>query len=1186
MLYSFLRWIVGICILLALLPLKIFAQHQDISFRHLTLNEGLGNNNVFSICKDFRGYMWFGTENGLNKFDGYDFKIYRKEEKNPSTLFHNYCWTIYEDKSHNLWVGTRGGLNLYNREADSFIRLYIDSAQKYNSVEYSVRCIYEDSHNRLWVGTSKGLYQFDRSTKKFKKCLQQLKDKYNFTAIVFKSITEDKDSNLWIGTSQSENGGLIQVRDEKVLNIYQHNPSDATSLSNNNIYFLFADSKNNLWISTKGGCLDKLNKNSGTFTHYSSIHSDLNLQSTDYINMMDEDSEGNLWLGSANGLIIFNPAKNTTSRVMNNPNDNRTLLSNNLAAIYIDELGIVWIGSRFGGIDIFEKQFNTFKHYKYIPESNNSLSFNNVSSFAEDRNGNIWIATDGGGLNYFNPVTKKFIGYNINNKEIGLPNNKTVSLLIDRDNILWVGVWLGGIVKFRIEGSRLIPIDKYPLLNPENKNSNTICSIYQTSNNDIFVSSHIEGLYKYNKNLNTFNLFPLVAKADSQRYPITDCINEDHNGNIWIGSEDRGLFVVEHSSGKVKNYIYNEYGVNCISSTSIFCIHEDKKNRMWFGTDNGLNLFDPFKGTFKVYKEKDGLPSNYICGILEDNNGNLWISTIKGLSKSTIKEENGIVSLDCKNYDISEGLQGLQYNHWAYLKSSKGLMYFGGNNGFNSFCPDSIKISNYVPPVYITGLSLFNKPVLPGPGSPLKKWISETDEIKLASKQKVITLQFVAIDFIDPSKNNYKYKLEGFDKDWNFIGHKREVTYTNLPAGNYTFKVIASNNDGPWITKGATLNLVITPPFWNTLWFKTIILIVLIGLLIGFYLYKTVQIRKRSELMERLVRQRTFEVNSQKEEIEKINILLIEQKNELEAQTEELQSQAEELYNHSEALEHSNKEIQNQRDDLKKAYEELNKYRDQLEDLVIERTRDLNAAKEKAEESDNLKSAFLANMSHEIRTPLNAIIGFAKLLTSSNFSDKEKVDFSLIVEQNSNYLLSLVDDILDISKIESGIIKLNFIPVVVNQVLNDIDFIYNEEVKKLEKHNISILFKTNLPAEILKLEIITDPVRLRQIITNLINNALKYTKAGYVEFGVQFTADNMLQFYVKDTGIGIKKEYTDLIFDRFRKFEDSTTEIYRGTGLGLAIVKQLVELMNGEIWVESEFGIGSTFYFNLPSKKA
>jgi signal transduction histidine kinase len=352
--------------------------------------------------------------------------------------------------------------------------------------------------------------------------------------------------------------------------------------------------------------------------------------------------------------------------------------------------------------------------------------------------------------------------------------------------------------------------------------------------------------------------------------------------------------------------------------------------------------------------------------------------------------------------------------------------------------------------------------------------------------------------------------------------------------------------------------------------------------MIIFYLYKTKQIRERGEQMERLVEKRTIEVKHQKEEIELINTILVEQKNELEAQTEELQAQAEELYNYTEALENSNTEVQKQRDDLSAAYEELNKYRNQLEELVMERTRDLIAAKEKAEESDSLKSAFLANMSHEIRTPLNAIIGFAKLLNSSNFNEKEKIDFTNIVEQNTNYLLNLVDDILDISKIESGIIKINFMPTTINEVLRDIDLIYAEEVKKLELKNISIQFKTRIAPDITTLKIETDPVRLRQVITNLINNALKYTKTGYVEFGCQLSDNNMLLYYVKDTGTGIKKENLEYIFERFRKFDDNSDEIVRGTGLGLAIVKQLVQLMKGVIWVESEYGKGSTFYFTLP----
>lgn len=1182
MLYSFLRGIVSIYILFALLPLKIFAQSQDINFKHYTVDEGLNNNNVLSIYQDYKGYMWIGTEDGLNKFDGYDFSVFRKEEKNSTTLSNNYCLSIYEDRSNNLWVGTHSGLNLFKRDSNNFERFYFDSAQKYNQQEYSIQHIFEDSQRHLWICSSRGLFQFDRITKKFTKCLKELKEKYHINAERFRDIVEDKENNLWISCYSTDDVGLIQVRKGKIVQIYQNDPKNINSLSSNKLYGLFVDSKNNLWIGTRGGGLNKFDIKNNRFIKYLNNPDDPNTLSSNSITAIGETPDGNIWLNSVNGLNILNQGNNKITRIYSNPDDKKSLLSNNLVALYIDKIGTVWIGSRFGGIDIYDKQYNAFYHYNYIPNSKNSLSFNNISSFAEDNEGKIWIATDGGGLNCFHQGTGKFTQYNTSNKTYKLPNDKTVSVFVDKNNILWVGTWLGGMVTYKIEGDKLVLQNEYPLLNSKINSSNSVFSIYQTQNGDIFIAGSVAGLFKYDKTNNTFIPVPLLKGSQDLVPPIVDCIFEDRIGQLLVGTEDRGLFSIDLNSGKIENFTYKEYSESCFSSTSVFCIHKDKHNLIWIGSDFGLNLFDPVNKTFKVFRENDGLPSNYIYGILEDDHENLWLSTSKGISKVAIERGKNNIVIHCRNYDVLEGLQGLQFNRWAFFKSSKGIMYFGGNNGFNAFCPDSIKLNETVPPVYISGLSLFNKPVLPGPGSPLQKCITETNEINLASKQKVITFQFVAINFINPLKNEYKYKLEGFDKDWNSIGHKREVTYTNLPPGNYVFKVIASNNDGLWNTKGASLILIITPPFWNTLWFKVIVFLAFVSFLAGFYFYKTYKIRHRSELMERLVHERTHEVNHQKEEIEKINFVLTEQKNELEAQTEELQSQAEELYNHSEALEKSNEEIQNQRDDLKKAYEELNRYRDQLEDFVIERTRDLNAAKGKAEESDRLKTAFLANMSHEIRTPLNAIIGFSKLLNGSNFSDKEKIEFSHIIEQNSNYLLSLVDDILDISKIESGIIKLNYIPIKLSEVLNDIDFIYNEEIKKLEKFNISLLFKTNLPAKIMELYIVTDPIRLRQIITNLINNALKYTKAGYVEFGVQKTDNNTLQFYIKDTGLGIKKENIDLIFDRFRKFEESSTEFHRGTGLGLAIVKQLVELMEGRIWVESEYKVGSTFYFTLP----
>ncbi len=1184
--FPFCKRIFSLLLIASLILFNINGQQYNLKFKHLTNAEGLGNNNVLSICVDYKGFLWIGTEDGLDKYDGYGFTIYRKEENNPNSLSQNYCWTIYEDNEKNLWIGSRNGLNLYNREYDNFNSFFIDSAQKLNKTEYFIQSIFEDSHKHLWIGTSRGLFQFDRSKRKFDKYHFDKEKDYHLENERFVTIVEDKEGSVWLGIAESETSGLIQLKDDKIVNIFCHNPADINSVSNNNIRHLFVDSHDNLWIGTRGGGLNKFIRKNKSFEHYFRKAGDMNSLTNDHISSIRETPDKKLWIGTLDGLNILDPKSNKIVQVINNPYDKNSLLSNIIHSLYIDKQGTVWIGSRFGGVDIFDSRINSFALFNYKPKSENTISNNNITSFTEDKNNNIWIATDGGGFNYFNPSTNKFLNYTADNSQTGLINNKTLSLTVDRDNILWVGSWLGGINKFEIINDQLKLIDKYPVLNAKFKNSNCIYSIFQSRNNDIWVGCWLNGLFKYNKNKNTFEFVKLEDNATDQPPPIVDCINEDHIGNLWVGTEDKGLFVIENADKKIKHYSSNEFSKNGISSSSIYCILEDKRNLLWFGTEYGLNLFILDKKEFKIFLEKDGLPGNNIYGILEDNHGNLWISTNNGLSKLVVLQTKDSVAIKCINFDISDGLQGLQFNRWAYFKSRNGEMYFGGNNGFNKFFPDSIIINNYLPAVYFTGLYLFNKLVLPGNNSPLKKAITETNELELTAKQKVITLKFAAINYINPDKNEYKYKLEGFDKDWNYIGNKHEVTYTNLPHGSYLFKVQASNNNGVWNSRAAILKITIRPPFWNTFWFKALLLLIIISSLVAYYFYKIIRIRVRNELLEKLVKERTREVNIQKEKIEKINLILTEQKNEMETQAEELQSQAEELYSRSQLLENSNKEILLQRDDLEKTYEELNKYREQLEDLVIERTRDLIDAKEKAEESDKLKSAFLANISHEIRTPLNAVVGFAKILNFGSYSEKEKVEFIHIIEQNCNYLLSLVDDILDISKIEAGTIRLNKIPVMLNQVLKDINLIYSEEVKKLELQNISISFSANIPDEVMKLYINVDTVKLRQIITNLVNNALKFTKEGYVEFGCKMKTKNMLEFYVKDTGLGIKKEYLELIFDRFRKFEVGMEELIRGTGLGLTIAKQLVELMGGKIWVESEYGKGSVFYFTLPVSNA
>ena len=491
-------------------------------------------------------------------------------------------------------------------------------------------------------------------------------------------------------------------------------------------------------------------------------------------------------------------------------------------------------------------------------------------------------------------------------------------------------------------------------------------------------------------------------------------------------------------------------------------------------------------------------------------------------------------------------------------------MYFGGLNGFNVFNPDSLKDNKTVPPVLLTGFLLFNKSVPIGiKDSPLQKHISQTKKIILKHKQSFFTFQYIALNYIFSENNQYAYMMRGFDKDWNYVGNKREATYTNLNPGEYTFTVKASNNDGVWNEEGASIDVIILPPWWKAWWFITLFSVLVASLLTGFYVNRTNRYRKNQIILESMVQHRT-------RELKEINKALEEKQKEINLQKEELEKKKNSLQEANTILLDQQKRIIDQN-------AELDKHRNELESLVSERTRELEIAKKRAEDADTLKSAFLANMSHEIRTPMNAIVGFAGLLNDPDITEEEKREFVGHIRTNSDSLLMLINDILDLSMIEANQITIRKEPFFLNELL---DQIYSVHSLHNKKASLEITLNNSLRSENLRLN--TDKLRLKQILTNFMSNACKFTDNGTVELGLT-KKDDSLNFYVKDTGIGIAGKDIEHLFERFRKLGEDTTSLIRGAGLGLAISKRLAELLGGKIEVFSALGKGSLFTFTIPA---
>jgi signal transduction histidine kinase/streptogramin lyase len=732
-----------------------------------------------------------------------------------------------------------------------------------------------------------------------------------------------------------------------------------------------------------------------------------------------------------------------------------------------------------------------------------------VLSVGEDARGNIWAGTWAGGVSRLDTATGDFTRFNSDNSII--TNNNVLALNTDKKGNVYIGTYGAGLFVFNIYSQEWLEFSY------DEDDENSIID-------DLIFSLHF-----------------------------------DKDSNLWIGTQRSGfdkLKIDADGSAIFSHFQDQPDEPDGLSSNFINTITSDNQGVLWIGTHDGLIRFDPQANRFNTYRYEDGLPSNIISGIICDGDDYLWISTLNGLSKFN-KET-------FRNYDKEDGLQGNQFNRNAAFKSPSGELYFGGTNGLNYFHPDSIMENPYPPDIIFTGFKLFNEEVELDPDGVLKKHISETSTIILDHKQSVFTIEFAALNFTRPSKNQYAYKMVGLEENWNYVGGQRSATYTSLDPGEYVFRVKASNNDGVWNEEGISLSIIIEPPYWKTLWFRIFGGLIIVGGALVFYFRRIAYLDRQKKLLSKLVTERTRELSRSREK--------------LQYSYEEISQQKEELDAQNETLAVANNLLEEQKDQIVVQNKELDKHRHHLEQLVENRTSELAVALKKAEESEKLKSSFLANMSHEIRTPMNAIIGFTELLEVYDAHDQFRQDYLEIIRSNGQHLVKLISDILDFSQIETGQLKINKSSFHVQPFLDEIFKLFKEELRRKKDKDIELVMKVELSDND---EIFTDEMRLRQVLYNLITNAIKFTENGAITIGCKKTKFGYV-FFVKDTGIGIPDDKKKLVFQRFQQVLSTKGKKQSGTGLGLAISRELVYMLQGRLWVSTKVGKGSAFFVKIP----
>jgi diguanylate cyclase (GGDEF)-like protein len=840
------------------------AQRTAIRFERVT---GLSQSAVNCIHQDRRGFLWIGTEDGLDRYDGYSFTVFRRDPADPGSLTHNFVWAVEEDADGGLWVGTEGGLHRRAPGSRAFTRLSHEEKDPSTVGADFVWALLRDRQGAVWVGTKGGgLSRYDPARRVFTRYRHDPAREDSLPHDDVRALLESRSGAIWVGTL---GGGLARLDPSTGrFTRFRHAPKDPSSLPDDEVRSLYEDTGGRLWVGTIKGGLARFVPETGRFVRYANDPARAGSLGRGMIRAIGQDARGTLWVGTDEGLDQWLPGSDAFAPFRHDPARPYSLSDDSVTAVFSDAGGVLWLGTKTGGLNRWNPSSGEFTSYTSEPGAAGGLTNRVITSFAETGDGALWIGTFGGGLNRLDRATGAYRALRAGGRPGDLGDDRVMSLHVDRAGGLWVGTLTAGLHRLapgatRFERYRSDPAD------PGSLSNDGVTCMLETADGSLWIGTYGGGLDRFDPGRRRFERFTHDAsKPDSLASDTVTALAEDTDGTLWVGTRRGGLDALDRRTGSFRHFRHDDAAPASLATDTVFALVLDQGGALWIGTDGGgLDRWDAAdraagRAAMRHHTERNGLPNNVVYAVLLDERGFVWASTNRGLARLDPR------TLATRTFDTTHGLPADEFNYGAALRTRKGEMLFGGTNGFVSFAPGLLQSNEHVPPVVLTGMSKLNRPVV------FDRPVADVSAVEIGWRESFFSFEFAALDFTAPEKNRYAYLLEGFDRDWIDAGGIRRATYTNVSPGTYTFRVRAANDDGVWNRDGLALRVRVVPPPWRTAWAYA-----LYAAALGAALYAWTRAQRRrldreadySRRLEREVQERTAELARSNEELQEAN---------------------------------------------------------------------------------------------------------------------------------------------------------------------------------------------------------------------------------------------------------------------------------------------------------------------------